>query len=82
MIATVVHFPNTLPFRILHWNNLIDGLEQTLQLLLAEFTPPLPFWHDDKGGSAGGVLWKRLGFNFRDRFTLISESWSSMPRGS
>jgi hypothetical protein len=41
--ATVVPFPNMLPFRILNWNNIIDGREQTLWLLLGEFKSPLPF---------------------------------------
>ncbi len=71
-----------LPFRIPHWDNLINGHEQTLKLLFGEFIPPLPFWHDDKGGGVGGVLRKRLAFNLSVRFTLISELRSFVVRVS
>jgi hypothetical protein len=81
-IATVMHFPNILPFRIPCWDNLINGHEQTLQLLFGEFISPLPFLHDDEGGGAGGVLRKRLAFNLSVTFTLISETQSFVARGS
>ena len=69
-----MHFPNMLPFRIPHWDNLINGHEQTLQLFEGEFKSPPPFWHDDEGAGVGGVLWRRLAFNLSVKFTLISES--------
>jgi hypothetical protein len=39
---------------------LINSIEQTLQLLDGEFKSPLSFWHDDKGGGMGRVLWEKL----------------------
>ncbi len=74
-------FPNTLPFRIPDWDNLVDSHKKTLQLFLGEFKSPFSFRHDDKGEGAGGVLQKMLAFNLSVKSTLISESRSTVPRG-
>jgi hypothetical protein len=76
-----VSFPNTLPFRIPDWDNLVDSHKKTLQLFLGEFKSPFSFRHDDKGEGAGGVLQKMLAFNLSVKSTLISESRSTVPRG-
>ena len=76
-----MHVPNIFPFRIPHWDNLINGHEQTLQLFEGEFKSPFPFWHDDEGGGVERSAAEEVGLNLSVKFTLISESRSSVLRG-